>query len=210
MMVAGTVEPAPAMMCVGYGGPCDRPGEFSGFSFGIDGRLCTRCRSRARRAQRDRDRPLGDCEAGCCRAAARRVRHDGRTHLVCERCADRVANQRAGVARSHVVRAVLPTPCASCGTTGGSPPSTGGDTPGRIMGDTWGIPGLICLDCAAEARLIGVDDDGPDAYLPTPDVIRRECEAIRAGWTVYERRQRVAPFYRNGRMRLPRLSGMEE
>jgi hypothetical protein len=43
----------------------------------------------------------------------------------------------------------------------------------------------------------------PDEYLPTPEQIRAECEAIRAEWTRKERAKRERERKRRSRVRIP-------
>lgn len=197
----------PAPRCVGYPGPCDRPGTNSGANVGVPGRLCNRCRLRARRAHLDATRPLGDCGAGCGRAAASRRVIDGRAVMLCERCAERANRGATGSAGSRASCPVVPSPCVACGTPDG-PPTRPGAGPGRVRGEEWGIPGAICLDCAEDARLGVLDPvDPPDAYLPTPAAIRRECAAIRDGWSAAEFRQRTVPAFRRVRFAPHRVPG---
>lgn len=201
----------PPIPCVGYPGPCGRPSSHNGGTYGVAGRLCLRCRSRARRAHRDAQRPLGDCEGvGCRRAAACRRVFSGRAWLLCERCAERTrSGLTPGGSRSRSSGIMVSLPCVSCGTPDG-PTTVSGLYPGRISGEHWGIPGAICFDCAEDARLGSLDEvDDPGTYLPDPETIHRECAAIRAGWSPSERRLRTAPALRRTPALIHRLPGME-
>jgi hypothetical protein len=169
--------------CVGLDGmACGGPAHHPGKTYGIDGGLCDRCRSCARRRVIERDRPHGLCSHGCGRAATspRGGPSDG---PVCERC-------RAWPYRPRT--RIGTVPCSTCGTPGGPPSAAHPERPARFSGRRWRIPGSLCTDCRDDAKLARLDEaDAPGTYLPPVEMIYRTAAELRTrrtpeGWAKAE------------------------